>query len=46
MIARVEKEAFLLFETALYIALCILWETGLMYGGDIAVFQALAFSLD
>lgn len=30
MIVRVEKEAFLLFETALYIALYILlWEMGL-----------------
>ena len=47
MNVRVEKEAFLLFETALYIALYILlWETGLREGGNVALFQTLAFSLD
>lgn len=44
-IGGVEKEAFLLFETAVYIALYILlWEMGLRYGGGIAVFQTLALN--
>lgn len=44
-IVGVEKEAFLLFETAVYIALYILsWEMGLRYGGGIAVFQTLALN--